>query len=317
MMEFDDFLTRDIELKDDYEGHAKAVLVHYTPSSSHEKAVLYVHGFADYFFQKHLAHFYNDEGYAFYALDLRKHGRSMMDHQRPNFARSITEYYEELGKAVEIIRSEHNYLLLNGHSTGGLITPLFVAEDPKGKLVDALFLNSPFFAFPYPNWMKRMLLPAIINTGKFFPYKQLPAKFSKCYGQSINKAHHGEWEYDTSLKPIEGFNVYFGWVYGVYRAQKRLRRGLHLNIPVFVIHSDHSIFKITGWSKELQQADAVLNVNDIRKHSEKIGENVKRVEIENAMHDVFLSPPDIRQKAFEELHHWLHDLEVDREWNEG
>ena len=59
-------------------------------------AVLYVHGFADYFFQRHMAERFAAEGYAFYALDLRKHGRSLRPHQHPNFCKSVTEYYADI-----------------------------------------------------------------------------------------------------------------------------------------------------------------------------------------------------------------------------
>ena len=38
----------------------------------HQRAVLYVHGWSDYFFQTHLADFWNEQGFDFYALDLRR-----------------------------------------------------------------------------------------------------------------------------------------------------------------------------------------------------------------------------------------------------
>ncbi len=38
-----------------------------------QKAVLYIHGFIDYFFQTEMAEQFNQHGYDFYALDLRKY----------------------------------------------------------------------------------------------------------------------------------------------------------------------------------------------------------------------------------------------------
>ena len=89
--------------------------------------MLYVHGFVDYFFQTHLADFFVERGWDFYALDLRKYGRSLLAHQTPNFSRSLTEYYPELDEAARIIREVdgHDQLLVAGHSTGGLITSLW------------------------------------------------------------------------------------------------------------------------------------------------------------------------------------------------
>jgi hypothetical protein len=61
----------------DGEGSVSAVLVRREarPGESTHGAVLYVHGFADYFFQTELADFAAARGLAFYGLDLRKCGR--------------------------------------------------------------------------------------------------------------------------------------------------------------------------------------------------------------------------------------------------
>ena len=90
------FTRETIDLNDDYEGKACAVLVSKKAKSYTKKAVLYIHGFADYFFNDILADVYNNEGYNFYALDLRKYGRSLMDHQHPNFCKDMSEYFEEM-----------------------------------------------------------------------------------------------------------------------------------------------------------------------------------------------------------------------------
>ena len=66
-------------------------------------AVLYVHGFIDYFFQRHMAERFAAEGYAFYALDLRKHGRSLLPHQHPCFCKDIAEYHADITRALEEI----------------------------------------------------------------------------------------------------------------------------------------------------------------------------------------------------------------------
>jgi alpha-beta hydrolase superfamily lysophospholipase len=43
------------------------------------------------------------EGYAFYALDLRKHGRSLAAHQHPCFCKDLSEYFADLTRALEEI----------------------------------------------------------------------------------------------------------------------------------------------------------------------------------------------------------------------
>ena len=73
----------------DGEGTIDATLVRRTPPSHVEAAVIYVHGFSDYFFQTELADFFTERGFAFYALDLRKCGRSRRDGQTGHFVSDL------------------------------------------------------------------------------------------------------------------------------------------------------------------------------------------------------------------------------------
>ena len=60
-----------------------ATLIRKTSDRRGRRAVLYLHGWNDYFFQTHLADYLSDIGYDFYALDLRRYGRSMRPGQLP------------------------------------------------------------------------------------------------------------------------------------------------------------------------------------------------------------------------------------------
>src|SRR5690554_1537696 len=54
--------------------------------------VLYVHGWSDYFFQKRLARFWTSRGARFYALDLRKYGRSLREGQTAGYVANLHTY---------------------------------------------------------------------------------------------------------------------------------------------------------------------------------------------------------------------------------
>src|SRR3954447_11520610 len=86
------FEALELEFPGDYDGEGVATLVRFPAGNAPRGPVLYVHGFSDYFFQRHMAERFTHECYAFYALDLRKHGRSLRGHQHPNFCKSVTEY---------------------------------------------------------------------------------------------------------------------------------------------------------------------------------------------------------------------------------
>src|SRR5512138_392307 len=97
------FEARDLPAPDDYDGPVTATLVRFPTREAPRGPVLYVHGFSDYFFQRHMAERFQAEGFAFHALDLRKHGRSLRGHQHPNFCKDIAEYYADLDAAIAAI----------------------------------------------------------------------------------------------------------------------------------------------------------------------------------------------------------------------
>ena len=93
----------------DGEGEVEATLVRYQPPRRRrrrDRAVLYVHGFTDYFFQQHLAEHFAEQGYAFFALDLRKCGRSLEPGQTAHFVSDLALYDAELNEALRIVRGE-------------------------------------------------------------------------------------------------------------------------------------------------------------------------------------------------------------------
>src|SRR5690554_2918917 len=118
-MTLDDFTHQILEMKDDYEGKVIATLLRSNQNSSNKPSVLFIHGYNDYFFHVHLAEEFHQQNYNFYALDLRKHGRSILPHQHQNYCRSVKEYYEEITEALQIIHAEneHEIILLDRKST--------------------------------------------------------------------------------------------------------------------------------------------------------------------------------------------------------
>ncbi len=137
------FEEQTIPLIDDYEGPAIATLIRHKAKEESDRAVLYIHGFNDYFFQSEMAYKFNEQGYNFYAVDLRKYGRSHLPNQKFNDIRNLKAYYEEIEKALITIHSELNKeVILFGHSTGGLILTLYAKNHADSNLFSALVLNS-------------------------------------------------------------------------------------------------------------------------------------------------------------------------------
>src|SRR4051794_30353187 len=138
------YYTEPIDLQDDDEGEVVATLVSREAGRPTGRAVLHVHGFADYFFQRPMADYWVERGYDFYAIDLRKYGRSIRDHHTANFVTDLADYYTEIDEAYRRVveRDGHDHVVVSAHSTGGLITALW-AHDRQPRLA-GLVLNSPW-----------------------------------------------------------------------------------------------------------------------------------------------------------------------------
>ncbi len=300
------FLFTELALEDDYEGRAVATLIESPAAEKTGRAMLYIHGFVDHFFQTELAAWANGLGFDFYALELRKYGRSMLPHQKPNNFRHYTEYFEEMDLAVEIIRGKkaNTTLVLTGHSTGGLISSLYTHHRTEKKTIDALILNSPFFDFNAPAFLKKTAMPFFAALGRRFPDLPSPLGLKEGYPKSLHKDFFGEWDFDLVYKPIKGFKINFGWINAIFTAQKELQAGLAVQVPVLVMHAEKSITP-GDYRPEMQAADAVLDVQDIARFAPKVGKNVSLAVFAGGMHDLVLSKKPVREKVYKTMKDFL------------
>lgn len=301
------FQSLAISQPDDYEGKVVCTLVRKLPEVKTAKAVLHVHGFNDYFFNRELAQKFNEHGYNFYALDLRKCGRSWLQHQKFNNVRDLREYFQDIDEALKVMRHEGNVeILLSGHSMGGLIMLLYAAKNQDKDLFDAVFLNSPFFEQNKDIVTKKLVIPVVTMLGKRFPDVKVPGRFSKFYGPSLHKSEHGEWDYDLNLKPHIMPLANMGWVRAIHHGQKKVWKGIDIRKPLLIIHPAESVGG-SKWNEKFKHGDIVVDVKDIVRQARKIKGNCKIVSIDGAVHDVMLSSGSVREKAYRELFSWLNE----------
>lgn len=302
------FTAETIRLPDDAEGTVVATLVHRPAETPSRGAVLYVHGFCDYFFQAHVADFFAELGYDFYAVDLRKYGRSLLLHQTPNFCLDLHEYFPELDEVHERItgRDGHERVIVVGHSTGGLIAPLWAHERHRagGRVADGFVLNSPWFDLQGSLLLRTVGTRAIDEIGARRPYQVIPRSTSDVYVESLHAGRRGEWEFDTSWKPPSSFPVRAGWLRAVRRGHRTLHRGIDTGAPVLVLASTRTTFTET-WTEDVRRSDIVLDVHQIARWSHTLGPRVTIARIEGAVHDTYLSAKDVRDEAFEVTRRWI------------
>jgi alpha-beta hydrolase superfamily lysophospholipase len=301
----------------DGEGEIAATLIRRDPPANAHAAILYVHGFSDYFFQREMAEFYTQRGFAFYALDLRKCGRSRRPGQTPHYVSDLALYDVELGHAMTIIRAETGGLpvVVSGHSTGGLILPLWLDRlnkqpgGTRGAGITGAILNSPWFDLQGKPWMRGIGTKLIALVAKFKPTDLLKLPPTDAYGASLHVSRNGEWEFNTEYKPLTGFGVSYGWLTAVRRGHAQLHRGLDVGVPSLVLRSTKSKFA-RKWSEAVDSADAVLDVAQIARWAGCLGDRVTVVPIEGARHDVFISTKVPRDEAYEVVDQWLREVKI-------
>ena len=304
---------RRLDFPDDDDGAVYATLIRRKTETASKKAILYIHGYMDYFFQPHLAEAFIQHGYNFYALDLRKYGRSLEGVSHPNYCHDIQDYFAEISEAIRIICEEdkHDTLILKGHSTGGLTSSLYTAHGKYRESIKALILNSPFFDFNLQPVVK-FAMTLFARSGRFFPYLSLQGRVPVPYILSLHKDFHGEWDFSLDYRRPQGFPIYAGWLRAILKAHQRVREGLDIHCPVLNMYSDKSIYG-RKYTEKHQTGDAILNVKHIREGSQYLGKNVHQVEIKEGLHDLVLSRQDVREKVFEKIFTWLETVESNQE----
>lgn len=293
-----------VAMPDDYSGKVVSTVVRKLSPCASGRAVLYIHGFNDYFFQKEMADRFVDSCYNFYAVDLRKYGRSYQEGQLHCDARNINEYFPDIDSALSIIASSGvKQVVLMGHSTGGLVVASYMNDHPSPD-IKAVILNSPFLEWNMSAFIKKVAIPMVCCLGKHFPGMKISQGDGTAYGESLNSQFHGEWSYNIDWKTIHPRKVTAGWIRCISEAQSALKNKSFITVPVLLMHSAKSL-NASRWSPECHKADVVLNVKDISRIGRTLGLNVTEVTVPGGMHDLILSSLPVRNAVYDEIFSWL------------
>ncbi|NCT91887.1 alpha/beta hydrolase [Cellulomonas sp. APG4] len=298
-----------LPLEDDDEGEVVATLVRHRPPSEEPvrpaRAVLYVHGWNDYFFQTGLAEYWAAQGAAFYALDLRKYGRSLRAHQTPNYVDDLATYDEDLAAALDRIHRDlgrRARVLLMGHSTGGLVGVLWAQRHPGA--VTGLVLNSPWLELTGSSVMRNLGTPLVQQLARTRPKAPVLTIDPGFYTRTISSELEGEWTYDARWRPTPFFPIRPGWLQAVLNGHAQVARGLDLTVPVFMAASSRSVIG-PRWREDMRETDTVLDVDLLARRAVLLGSVVTVVRIPGGLHDLTLSAAPARERFYAELSRWL------------
>ena len=245
-----------------------------------ERAVLHVHGFADYFFQTEYGEWWLERDHDMYAMDLRKYGRSIRPHQTATYIADLEEYFAELDHAWQRIIER------DGHTQVDPVRPLdgragrrVVGRRAEAEGAGGHRPQLPWLDLQGKAWMRTPPANAVLDRiGRIQPMRIFPRTVSGVYAQSLHRDHAGEWDFDLTWKPLESFPVRFGWLRAIRAGHARVHRGLDIRCPVLVLSSDRTVFT-TVLDEDAHTTDIVLDVRQIRQWAGSLGHHVTSVAI--------------------------------------
>lgn len=285
-----------------FDGPCRSTIIRKLNPGGSKRAYLYVHGFNDYFFQKEMGERMVDSGYNFYAVDLRRYGRSWQPWQYPFNVRKQSEYFADIDSALAQIRHDGNTdITLSGHSTGGL-TVAYMAAMRGGSIgVDRIVTDSPFLEWNFSAGMRNVGAPIIEFLGKIFKNSKIKQGHCDGYAYSLLKQYDGEWSYNTDWKMIYSPPVTFSWVGAINHAQSELmKKREKIAVPILVMHSSR---KISGcnYTPEFKTGDCVLDPFMIEERGKRLGSQRMVCAIDSGIHDLILSPFRAREAAYDTI----------------
>lgn len=321
----DGYQRATVHLGDDVEGpDAIATFIRKNPASLswrerlrrlHYKAlgkplaIMYVHGWNDYFYRRHASEYWESMGVAFYAVDLRRFGRSYRPGETAGYIEDLHDYSAELNALRDQIVAEMGsnvHILGIGHSEGGLIMSLWASREHPHH-VRSLALNSPWLELQGNTAFRIATTPVVkgfMLAGRKTP---LPLNDPGFYSRTIDKATGGEWEYPSSAD-VSGaqFLPRAAWMQAIFNGQAEVAAGLNIQVPVLVCTSDRSMLQ-NSWDERMRESDVVLDVTAIRQAALKLGNLVSIARINGGIHDLTMSRPAARRRYFGIVTAWANE----------
>ncbi len=319
-----DYESRTLPLMDDDAGPVVATLVrHLGAPTSPRFVTLYIHGRNDYFFQTELAEDIAHIGGAFFAIDLRRYGRSLRPGQRMGFISNLSLYDEDIAEALDVIRDDYPDLplVLMGHSTGGLLATLWANRHPGA--LEGLILNSAWLEMQTLASMRSAVAPIIERIASRNPMWAVPGSDGPDhYARSLHEGWRTlnaplpdsltdypqdpaviGWTYALEWKRPGSYPVYAAWLEAILEGHENIATSVHLDIPVLSMMSTSSYFG-EEFNEAAFSSDVVLDREVILERSARLGPLVTMASFPGK-HDLLLSDPQVRTEVYDTMNRWI------------
>jgi alpha-beta hydrolase superfamily lysophospholipase len=265
--------------------------------ASPRAAVLHVHGYNDYFYQRELADWFAGLGLAFYAVDMRRSGRSLKPGEHPHDMDDLAEQGDDIQAAVDAIAELHQGLplIVHSHSTGALAAALWAADRAPAQLA-GLILNSPLFGLVMTRRDRAAMraLPLVVRLRPAMTIGDRPA----IYAKHLHVSGGGPAEFDIAWKTPAGVPARARWAAAVNRGWARIARGIEIPVPTLVAHSD-SHGPESDENPRIMEQDVVIDTDAIVAAIPKLGPHVTELVVHGGIHDLTQSAPGPRKVYYD------------------
>lgn len=293
--------------------------------------LLFIHGRNDYFFHTEAADAFAEMGGAFYALDLRKYGRSLRPWQTIGYTDDLRVYDEEINAALDLIREEHPDLpiFVFGHSTGGLIATLWSWRHPGA--IAGLILNSAWLELQVHSRIRGGLQKVAESLAQVRPRAQMVGvSKSDVYFRTLSdgwsKSGLEVPEYftaDSKDPAFVGWQIWpewkrpfsypapAAWIAAVLEGQGDVENRVHLDCPVLAMASTR-FGSEEVWDSSVFNSDIVLDADLITDRAAGLSDSVVIARFPGK-HDLLLSDPPVREDVYATIRRWFDYLGADRD----
>ncbi|WP_099332413.1 alpha/beta hydrolase [Actinomyces minihominis] len=340
------FEAQTIPLQPDEEGELVATLVrqkpHEEPAGStqtrswmqalHVKAakkskpkfvMLHVHGRNDYFFHPDSAQKFSEMGAAFYALDLRKYGRSLRPWQTIGYTLNLADYDEEINAALDVIRQDHPGLpvFMIAHSMGGLVATLWAWRNPG--VLSGLILNSAWLELQVHTGMRNAIHQVAKRVARIRPraaimgvskndyyFRSLASGWGGSgfdapdyFAENLEDRANVGWKIIPEWKLPYSYPAPAAWVVGILEGHELVQDHVHLDCPVLAMASTN-YDPSEEWTEAVFNSDVVLDADVITERAGNLSDSVTIARFPGK-HDLLLSDPPVRRDIFTTISRWM------------
>ena len=259
-----------------------------------KKIILWIPGLTDHYIHNHIKKYIP----VFNNYEIKELVFSDYDFLNENIKQYSTEdfllYIKFIDEKIKEINLEkYSEKILYGHSTGGLISILYLKYGQYCNLFDGLILNDPFI-----DWNLNFLQELILENSKFYPlcwkFKNFLwryNKFTKYYKKSCTyeiASYLNSFDYITGKKKECYDDGYIAFPKGASQAQKLIlsKKNFLEKFPILLLIANGSEFKkkkfVLGQSLNKNETIYLLNLSS----------NLSYWYIDGTYHDVFF-PEDL------------------------